>query len=186
MTPSKDVGAVPPSFDPAALVTNPRTTQTITEDAPAPVSFLDNLDISAFDVSNIDFSEMPDAFLPGEHASMGDTVPMTDNFPWFSGIQAGETSQPGPNVENNLFPDEASSLWPVLPVPGEGDFSAFGVPYLEPLDVELMDLDIASNAPLPPTEPTLGEVQPRFNQPNALGVFEPMLDQHFGFHLPGK
>lgn len=70
---SKDAGAVPPLFDPDATVTNPETTQTITEDAPGPVSFLDNLDISTFDVSSIDFSEMPDAVWPSEHASMGDT-----------------------------------------------------------------------------------------------------------------
>jgi hypothetical protein len=72
MPPSKDASEVPPLFDPDAPVTNPETTQTITEDAPGPLLFLDNLDISTFDVSSIDFSEMPDAVWPSEHASMGD------------------------------------------------------------------------------------------------------------------
>lgn len=49
-----------------------------------------------------------------------------------------------------------------------------------------MDLDLASNAPFPPTEPPLGEFQLRFDQPDVLEGFEPMFDQHLGLHLSGK
>ncbi|UPK92921.1 hypothetical protein LCI18_003856 [Fusarium solani-melongenae] len=140
----------------------------------------DNLDISTFDVSSIDFSEMPDAIWPSEYASIGDTAPTADNFPWLGAVHAGQTSQLDPNVETNLSQEEVSSIWPAFPFPDERDFPTFEVPNPEP-----MALNLASNAPFPPTEPPLDQVQLRLHQTDVLQGFEPMFDQHLGLQLSG-
>ncbi|KAF5001734.1 hypothetical protein FDECE_10867 [Fusarium decemcellulare] len=183
MPPSKDEGGIPPSFDLNAEIPNPDTTGTITEDTPGPVSFLDNLDVSMLDVSSIDFSEVLDAPWLSEHASIDNRVPVADNFPWPGGIPVSETHRPDLHVEDGPSQEELSSLWLAFPPPAEGEFAALEAPGPGP-----MDLDLASDVPLFPNEsslgePSLGEVQPRFNQQDVLRGPEPGLGQQLGLQL---
>ncbi|KAF4472268.1 Zn(2)Cys(6) transcription factor [Fusarium albosuccineum] len=181
MPPSKDQGGIPPSFDRDTEVTNRDTTGTVIEDTPGPVSFLDNLDISMFDVSSVDFSEVLDAPWLSEHASMEDIVLEADNFPWSGDILVSETHQPDLHVEDGPFQEELSSLGLAIPFSAEGEFAALQVP-----GPGTMGLDPASGVPLFPNQSSLGESQPRFNQHEALGGPGLVLDQQLGLQLSGE
>ncbi|KAJ3542537.1 hypothetical protein NM208_g3209 [Fusarium decemcellulare] len=178
MPPSKDEGGVSPSFDLNTEIPNPDTTGTIRKDTPGSVSFLDNLDVSMFDVSSIDFSEVLDAPWLNVHAPMDDMVPVGDNSHWPSGIFIGETSEHDPHVESGLSQEELSALLLPFPSPAES-----GVATLEAPEPEPMDLNSASNVPLLPDESTVGEAQPMINQQDVLGGFEITLHQHLGLQF---